>query len=464
MRRLAYVTPLPSLASGIADYSAELLPHLARHFEIEVFAEPGPRPPRALLDALPPVHPLADLPARAAGFDAVLYQLGNNGDFHAGAYRALASTPGIVVLHELVLHHMVRELTLVAGDRAAYLDEVRYGSGRSGWLLAKRSLDTGTGFDVWSYPLFERAVDASLGVLVHSEASRRRVLASRPRAQVHAVPFPWSGGDGESAGAPTASDPAALRARLGVPPDALLIAAFGYMTRAKRLDVALRAFARLAARHPQAYFLVAGEVSKDYDVPALVPEALRPRVLLAGRPDLADFLGYMAAADLAVNLRWPSAGETSATLIRLLGMGKPVVVTDAGSFAELPDGTVAKVPPDETEEDLLAAYLDALAADPALRRAMGEAGRRHVEAHHRVEQTAAAYAAAVESILAAGVRPVPAVPPLAPYPPEDVLSDLIAEATADAVDLGAGEDDDELLRELAGDLLGMGLAAGLRPS
>lgn len=461
MRRLAYVTPLPPLASGIADYSAELLPHLARHFEIEVFAEPGPRPPRALLDTLPPVHPLADLPARAAACDAVLYQLGNNGDFHAGAYRALAVTPGIVVLHELVLHHMVRELTLVAGDRGAYLDEVRYGSGRSGYLLAKRSLDTGTGFDVWSYPLFERAVDASLGVLVHSEASRRRVLASRPRAQVHAVPFPWSG---ETADDAAVTDPALLRARLGVGPDDLLVASFGYMTRAKRLDVALRAFARVAARHPQAYFLVVGEVSKDYDVPALVPEALRSRVLLAGRPDLADFLGYMAAADLAVNVRWPSAGETSATLIRLLGIGKPVVVTDAGSFAELPPGTVAKVPPDQTEEDLLAAYLDALAADPALRRAMGEAARRHVAAHHHVEQTAAAYAAAVESILAAGTRPVPAVPPLAPYPPEDVLSDLIAAATADAVDLGASEEDDELLRELASDVVGMGLGVGHRPS
>ncbi|HEX5757757.1 MAG TPA: glycosyltransferase, partial [Thermoanaerobaculia bacterium] len=278
----------------------------------------------------------------------------------------------------------------------------------------------------------------------------------------HAVPFPWSGG-GESAGAPAASDPATLRARLGVPPDALLIAAFGYMTRAKRLDVALRAFARIAARHPQACFLVVGEVSKDYDVPALVPEALRPRVLLAGRPELPDFLGFMAAADLAINLRWPSAGETSATLIRLLGMGKPVIVTDAGSAAELPAGTCAKVPPDETEEELLAAYLDALAADPGLRRAIGEAGRRHVAAHHRVEQTAAAYAAAVEAILAAGARPRPAVPPLAPYPPEDLLSDLIAEATADAVDLGAGEDEDELLQALAEDLAGLGVGAGLRP-
>ncbi|HVF59958.1 MAG TPA: glycosyltransferase, partial [Thermoanaerobaculia bacterium] len=292
------------------------------------------------------------------------------------------------------------------------------------------------------------------GVLVHSEGSCRRVLASRPRAAVRAVPHPWfphaEAGDGGAA-----------RRRRGLPADALLIAAVGYMTRAKRLDVAFRAFARIAPRHPRAHFAVVGEVSKDYDVPSLVPEALRPRVHLAGRPEHAEFLDFMAATDLAVNLRYPSAGEASGALMHLFGLGKPVIVTDTGSFAELPAGTCAKVPPDQTEEDLLAAYLDALAGDPALRRAMGAAAARHAAEHHRVDRAAALHAAAIEAVLAEGIRPVPAVPPLAPYPPEDVLSDLIAEATADAVDLGASEDDDELLRELAGDLLGLGLGAGM---
>ncbi len=467
---LAVVTPLPPLASGIADYSAELLPHLARHFALEVFAEPG-----SALDPLPggiPVHPLAALAARHSGrpFDAVVYELGNNGDFHAGAYRTLFEVPGIVVLHELVLHHMVRELTLVAGDRDAYLDAIRYCCGASGWLLARRSLDTGTPFDVWSYPLFERVVDASLGVLVHSEESRRRILASRPLARVEVVPQPWSPGAAamgadrlqgeEKAGWVRREGGGAasvVRRRLGLPLDAFLVCAFGYMTRAKRLDVALRAFARFAERHAEAVFVVVGEVSKDYDMASLVPEALRPCVVLTGRPPLDAFVAYMEAADLAVNLRWPTAGESSAALYRLLGLGKPVIVTDTGSFAELPDGCVAKVPPDETEEEVLLSYLELLATDPAVRSALGANARRHVEAHHRVDRAAARHAEAIRALLAAPARPESPVPPLAPYPPEDVFSDVIAGMTAAAVDLGATEADGELLRGLAEDVATLGL-------
>ncbi len=35
-------------------------------------------------------------------------------------------------------------------------------------------------------------------------------------------------------------------------------------------------------------------------------------------------------------LRHPTAGETSASLLRLLGAGRPTLVTATGSFAELP--------------------------------------------------------------------------------------------------------------------------------
>jgi hypothetical protein len=356
---------------------------------------------------------------------------------------------------------MIRELTLVAGNPAAYVDEVRYCCGATGGALARRSLATGGALDAWSYPLFERVVDASLGVLVHSGWSRRRVLASRPEALVREVPFPWSPGP-----EPSREQRSELRARLGLQPDALVLAAFGFMTRSKRLDVALRAFVRLAPEFPAAVFLIVGEVSaKDYDLAELVPEPLRPRVLAAGRAAcLGRFLDLMAVADVAINLRYPTAGETSASLYRLFGLGKPVVVSDAGSFAEVPAGCCAKVPVDPGEEDLLLAYLRALAGDPALRQAMGEAARRLVHARHRVEQTATAYAEALHEILSAGRRPEPAVPPLAPYPPDDVLSDVIAGSAAALVDLGVGERDPELLRELAFALADLDLDAGLDPT
>jgi glycosyltransferase involved in cell wall biosynthesis len=445
--RLAYLSPLPPLGSGIADYSAELLPHLAREVDLTLYGEEGGAP----LPGFPAPRSWRELAATGVGdggsLDAALYQLGNNGDFHLGAWRTLFRRPGIVVLHEIVLHHMIRELTLSAGDPAGYLEEIRYCCGKSGAALARRSLDTGVALDVWGYPLFERVVDASLGVLVHNDFSRKRILASRPLALVHTVPFPWQ--------PEPLPDPALRsdrRARLGLPAGALVVAAFGFMTRAKRLDAALRAFARLAREVPAAVFLVAGEVSKEYDLDLLIPSDLRGRVVLAGRLPMAAFVEAMSEADIALALRYPTGGETSAVLMRLLGLGRAVVVSDTGAFSELPDDLCAKVPPDESEEEVLLAYLRALAADPTLRRRMGENARRHVETRHRVEDTARAYAEAVRGILARAQPPEPAVPPLAPSPPDDVLTDLVAAVTADLVDLGAGEEDDEILRGLAASL------------
>jgi len=111
--RVAWYSPLPPQRSGIADYSAELLPHLAEHCEIELIVDEGVRP-AGTLAARFPVHGHRALPGLlAAGrFDAVLYQLGNNRDYHASIYRSLIDHPGVVVLHEYVIHHLVRDLTL----------------------------------------------------------------------------------------------------------------------------------------------------------------------------------------------------------------------------------------------------------------------------------------------------------------------------------------------------------------
>ncbi len=84
----------------------------------------------------------------------------------------------------------------------------------------------------------------------------------------------------------------------------------------------------------------------------------------------------MAAADVHVNLRSPTMGETSGTAIRALTLGKPLVVSDVGWFAELPDDVALKVPVDAHEVDTLAAALELLAERPDVRERMGEASAR----------------------------------------------------------------------------------------
>jgi hypothetical protein len=179
--RIAHWSPLPPQRSGIADYCAELLPVLAQHLDITLLSEGSARPGGALAGFS--CQPADQLPRLlgSAGADscaAVVYHLGNNRDFHTAIYRGLLRVPGIVVLHDLVLHHLVRDLTLYAGDPAAYQEEMRYAYGRTGELQARRSIASGVPLDPWSFPLFERVVDRSLGILVHNRFTAERVLAS----------------------------------------------------------------------------------------------------------------------------------------------------------------------------------------------------------------------------------------------------------------------------------------------
>ncbi len=453
--RVAWYSPLPPQRSGIADYSAELLPALAREapdLGIELIVDEGSRPAPELAARFP-VHGHRALSGLLASghCDLAVYHLGNNRDFHAEIYRSLLLHPGVVVLHEVVLHHLVRDLTLYSGDPPAYARELAYAYGRSGEALARRCLATGVPLDPWSAPLFERTVDRSRGLIVHNDYVRRRVLQSRPLARLAVVPHHLSLGDGPP------PPPAAARAALALPAGAFVVASFGFLTAAKRPEILLRAFARLRRAHPEAMLVLAGEVSPHFDFARLLTPELRPGVTVTGRLELPDFLRWMAAADIAVNLRFPTAGETSGTLIRLLGMGKPVVVSRAGAFAEIPDGACAKVDVDDSEEDLLFAYLLRLTEDAPLRREMGESASAYVAAHHTLAGSARGYADFLRATAAARPQPFQAQPPLLPYADDDLVAELVRETTTELVDLGAGEADDDLLRAVAEEIAGLGL-------
>ena len=104
----------------------------------------------------------------------------------------------------------------------------------------------------------------------------------------------------------------------------------------------------------------------------------------------------MAACDACVNLRAPTMGETSGTAIRALVLGKPLVVSEVGWFAELPDAVALKASPDARESETLEAALELLATRPDARRSMGEAAAALARHEHDLERVADAYAAALE--------------------------------------------------------------------
>ena len=446
--RIAWVSPLPPSSSGIADYSATLLPYLAERHELELFWDGDQAPEDAIAERWR-CHPVAVLPPAAGRFDLIVYQIGNSAPHHAESFRLALELPGVVVLHEFMLHHLVRGLTLARGDAAGYREEMRYAAGRSGEMAARRLLDTHYPVDTWNYPLFERLVDRSRAVIVHNEFARQRVLASRPLAQVGTIPMAVETG---LLLPPSAAEQRARKVAFGLDPEAFLVASFGFVTPHKRLEVALPAFARLRASRPDAEFAIVGEVSPHYDFAAALARYGAAGVRVVGRTAAATFDDWMRACDVAVNLRHPTGGETSASFMRLLAFGRPTIVNQTGAFAEVPEGACLQLPLDGFEESTLVAYLRALADRRPLAAGIGTQARAYAVARHRAPAAAAACLALLERAAASGAPPFVALPPLAPYPVSDPWPALLAVVGGELADLGLGEGDEELLAALAAQL------------
>jgi hypothetical protein len=113
-----------------------------------------------------------------------------------------------------------------------------------------------------------------------------------------------------------------------------------------------------------------------------------------------DFLAWVGAADVAVDLRHPHRGEVSGALVRAMQCGRASVVSATGTYLDVPDALVARVPAGRPDPAAIAAVLRGLLDDAAARERMGVAAREHVAALARDEVTARGYAAAMDGTLA----------------------------------------------------------------
>jgi glycosyltransferase involved in cell wall biosynthesis len=391
--RLAYFSPLPPARSGIADYSQELLPYLAQHMLVALFTD-NPHDVPEEMRAQYPIYPTGAYPSQRWAFDVALYQMGNS-SHHERMYEMLLRYPGIVVLHDYGLHHFIVHWTIGNGRPWAYVRELGYALGSDGVQLAHEAIGGQKPYPVFDIPLNDRLLDISLGVIVHSQYTQARVLARSPALPVAAIPAPIA-----MVGPPGSSGRVEEW-----PVDRIVLASVGGVTRAKQLDQALRAFARVRQVVPLARYLIIGEwFDKDVNVPALLTElGLNEVARCTGYvSDLKDFAAEIASADIAVNLRNPTVGETSATALRALAAGRPLIVTDHGWYSELPDSVCLKVPPDD-EEALFDAMLR-LATDAELRKRMGQDASKYATDTHSPAKVADAYAGFIRRVLDADSR------------------------------------------------------------
>ncbi|HWR54209.1 MAG TPA: glycosyltransferase [Bryobacteraceae bacterium] len=349
---------MPPARTGVAEYSAALLPALKELCEVRM---------------------------NASSADVCLYHIGNN-ELHRFIYRTAFERPGAVVLHDAVLHHFF----LGSLTRDEYVAEFAYNYGEWSrglaaqlWENRARSAQDPLYFN---YGMLRRIAETAKVVIVHNPAAARRIREHAPEADIAEIPHLY---------APPALPPYAAAARWrerhGIAPGTYLFGVFGHLRESKRLASVLAAFERVRDSGRDTALLVAGDfVSRDLER-ALLQALGRPGVIRQPHAPEAEFWLMAMAVDACVNLRYPAAGETSGIAIRMMGLGKPVIVTAGEETERFPEPACLKVDCGLAEQAMLAEYMRVLTAAPALGREIGLCAAGYIAANHDVRTVARRY-------------------------------------------------------------------------
>lgn len=400
MMRIAYFSPLAPVRAGISHYSEELLPHLCRRAHVDVYTEDRIAAAQEV-GRIYPLYGYRDF-CQAERYDHLVFQLGNSRE-HLAIYELFLRYGGIAVLHDLDLSELIGAHTLGQGDGWGYLWEVRRNAGLGPFLrTAGGVLLRGQ----WPAPaehptvrerhrpaptMNRSVIQRASGLIVHSREARDRLRACYPEARVREVPL--------GVRRPPAVDRAEARQLLGLPPEAFIAVSVGRLAPEKRIHVALQGFARLLERCPNWLYILVGETAPGYPLAELARSlGIAAQVRLPGYVDLATLYRYLAAADVGIGLHAPQPAQISAGLLRIMSMGRPVLVSGGSGAAQLPVDCALPVDLAAGALAEMVAALWALASHAPMRVWYGRQAARYVQANHSPAVSARRYVEFLEEV------------------------------------------------------------------
>ena len=389
--RLAFVSPLPPEKSGVADYSAELIPELARFYDITVIIDQS-NINAPFLEENFPARNVAWFEANADNFDRILYQIGNS-PFHKHMFTLLNRHPGVIVLHDFFLGHVMHWIEATSDSLAFFRQSLYYSHGYS--ALSVLDLE-GPETAKWNYPCNKSMLDQAEGIIVHSQHAldtARKWYGNNATSKFFQIPHLRS--------LPQKTNRGQARAEFGFRSEDFLVCAFGFITPAKLSDRLLDAWLGSSlVQDKRCHLVFVGENEGSAYGKALVDRIsnsrFRDNIHITGFVSSEYYKHYLEAADVAVQLRYLSRGETSGSVLDALAHGLALIINAHGTMAEYPDDIVMKLPDDFTDTMLIRA-LESLRIDSGLREQIGEAGRRYIAAFHDPGKISEEYYKAIEN-------------------------------------------------------------------
>ena len=387
---LALVTPMPPTASGIANYCNDILPALADHYEITLVVQ-DPQAVDAQLARHFRTMGHRDFLLALPPFDRIMYHFGNS-HLHYDYFTLLKARPGIVVLHDIFLGDCIFSHFEVMG-KIQLLQQIYLSHGWPALPHCRGDVrDT-----IARYPACAQVFTESLGVIVHNrfaEEKLRQHFSDRVLRNLHLTPL---------AQKPVhLQNKTSARGRLQIASDAIVYASFGFINQNKCIFELLDAWnASGLGNNSRARLYFVGDcddAALKRKIDARILElGFGAQVVITGYVDSRAYDDYLATADIALQLRRNSRGESSAALLDCMAAGLTTIINAHGSMAEFPDNTVVKVTDDFSYAELSEALQTALASFSE-NNGIGDRARRHVADFHAPEKVVKSYIAHMEAM------------------------------------------------------------------
>lgn len=349
--RIALVSPIPPMPTGLSTFALRILDG-ARDLADWTVAYPEGGDPGSLPKGIRSL-PLENLDPD--GMDGLIYNIGNSMECF-DVVQTLQRFGGTAVLHETVLHHMLRLGYMERGMLLRYRSELacEYGPG-AGHVEKRLSRPKGEAeYDAMlkAYPLTARTILSCTSVACLNTYSLSRVSQAMPPDRAMLISHPLS---------PLSSLPSFEK------PFPFTVGMVGGYHPGRNLGTVIEAVGRLRELHPDTGLLLAGG-----GYPVDTPDW----TVAKGRLDEADYQGWIRTMDAVVDFRHPTCGETSGSLLEAMRAGITPVVSASDAFLYLPSDGVLRVPV-ETGAQGIAAALQLLRSDIGLRRRLGMASMDH---------------------------------------------------------------------------------------
>lgn len=389
--KLAYFSPVPPAQSGIADYSAELLPELAAHYDIEIIVDHAETSDHWIAANFP-IRSMDWFSQHAKRFERILYNFGNS-MFHEYMLNAMEKFPGIVVLHDFYHSGLISHLEMTGTRRGIWDAALFQAHGYSALVNKIRAADLNQ--IIWDYPCNQFVLDRAHGIIVHSGYSKDLArkwygaqAADEWRLIQHLRVLPQKISRQQA------------RLSLGLEDKDFLICSFGILGPTKLNHILLQAWLESECASDARCHLVfvgrndAGKYGADL-LETIANSIASERIKITGFADANLFRTYLQAADAAVQLRGLSRGETSGTVLDCLAYGLPTIINQNGSMAELPDEPLIKLD-EQPDVSQLCNYIETLWSQPTTRLEYATKARAYIAAKHAPNQIAQEYRAAIE--------------------------------------------------------------------